>query len=142
MGIHKNVFVRSVAFAALALTLTLAFVVRQASASTECQALIAELRTATEGVAITGKNAAKDRASLLGKLDNASRELERGKPCDAIRKLTDFRNKVNQLIASGHINTDETAGTTGQDLVSGADEAIACIQALAAESGTTCPVIE
>lgn len=142
MGIHRNVFVRNIAFSVLAATLSLAFVVRQASASSECQPLIAQLRTATEGVVITGKNAEKNREGLLGKLDNAARELERGKLCDGIRKLTDFRNRVNQLIASGSINSDPTAGTTGQDLVEGADEAIACIQAQVAESGTTCPVIE
>ena len=62
--------------------------------------------------------------------------------CDAIQKLTDFRDKVNQLIASGKINNDPAAGVTGQDLVNGADEAIACIQAQVTQSGITCPVIE
>ena len=140
MRIHQNVFVRSVAFAGLALAFSLSFVVRHASASQDCQSSITELRAATEVVTITGKNAAKDRAGLLAKLDNASNSLARGKLCDAIRKLTDFRDKVNQLIVAGKINTDPAAGVTGQDLVSGADEAIACIQAQVAQSGTTCPV--
>ena len=142
MRIHNNIVVRSVAFAGLALAISLSFVVRQASASPECQASIAELRTATETVVIIGKNAEKNRAGLLAKLDDASAALAVGKLCTALQKLRDFRNKVNQLIVSGSINTDPTAGTTGQDLVNGADEAIACIEALVAESGTTCPIVE
>ena len=138
MRMQRNEFVRSIAFALLAFALSTAFVVRPANA--QCEASIAELRTATEGVVITGKNAEKDRAGLLNKLDGAATSLSRGKLCDAIRKLTDFRNKVNQLIAAGKINSDPTVGTTGQDLVDGANEAIACIEAQVAQSGTTCPV--
>jgi len=136
--------VRSFAFAALALALSMSIIAPATSASTisECQGLIAALRTETEGVVLLGKNAEKNRAGLLGKLDNASRELDRVKLCDTIGKLTDFRNKVNQLIASGSINTDPTAGTTGQDLVDGANEAIACVQSLVTQSGITCPTIE
>ena len=140
MRIHQTVLVRSIALAALTLAFSLSFVVRDVSASQDCQSSITELSAATEVVLITGKNAAKDRAGLLAKLDNASNSLAKGKLCDAIQKLTDFRNKVNQLIVSGSINTDPTVGVTGQDLVNGADEAIACIQAQVAQSGTTCPV--
>lgn len=135
---------RSVAFAALALALLPAVIVRQASASTisECQALIAALRADTEAVVITGKNAEKNRAGLIGKLDNASTALDRVKLCDARRKLTDFRDRVNQLIASGSINADPAVGVTGQDLVNGANEAIACVDSLIAQSGITCPTLE
>ena len=140
MRIQRNEFVRSIAFALLAFALSTAFVVRPANA--QCEASIAELRAATEGVVLIGKNAEKDRAGLLTKLDGATASLSRGKLCDAIRKLTDFRNKVNQLIAAGKINNDPAVGTTGQDLVDGANEAIACIEAQVAQSGTTCPVIE
>ena len=132
---------RSVALAALVVMLSPVLVVRQAGATTyqDCQALITGLRADTEAVVITGKNAAKDRAGLLGKLDNASTALERGKLCGAIQKLNDFRNKVNQLIASGNINTDPTVGVTGQDLANDATDAINCIQAQAAASGVVCP---
>ena len=140
MRIHKNVLVRSVSFAMLGFALSIAFAVRPAGASQDCQGLIAALRADTEVVALTGRNAEKNRAGLLGKLDDASTALDKGKLCGAIQKLTDFRNKVNQLIASGSINTDPTAGVTGQDLVNGANEAIACIEAQVAQSGTTCPV--
>ena len=140
MRIHKNVFVRSVAFAVLGFALAIAFAVRPASAVQDCQALIADLRTDTQNVVLTGRQAEKNRTGLLGKLDNATSDLSRGKLCGAIQKLTDFRNKVNQLIASGSINTDPNVGVTGQDLVDGANEAIACIEAQVAQSGTTCPV--
>ena len=141
MRIHQNVFVRSVVLATLALALSPALITRQASASTieECQALIDALVANTQAVVITGKNAEKNRAGLLGKLASASIDLDQGKLCGAIGKLTDFRDKVNQLIASGSINADPTVGVTGQDLVDGATEAIACVQAAVDESGIICP---
>jgi hypothetical protein len=142
MRILQNVLVRTFAFAVLGTALSIAFAVRQAGASQDCQALIDALRADTEVVALTGRNADKNRASLLGKLDNATTALSKGKLCTAIQKLTDFRDKVNQLIASGSINNDPALGVTGQDLVNDANEAIACIQAQVAQSGTTCPVIE
>jgi len=107
----------------------------------DCQGLIAGLRADTAAVVITGKSAEKDRAGLLGKLDNASDALARGKFCTAIQKLVDFRNKVNQLIAAGKINSDPNVGVTGQNLVDDANEAIACIQGLATQSGVTCPIL-
>ena len=142
MRIRKNIFVRSVALAVLALAFSPAFVVQQANASMvqDCQTLIAALRADTEAVVLTGKNADKNRAGLLGKLDAASADLAKGKLCGAISKLSDFRDKVNQLIASGSINNDPAVGVTGQDLVNDATAAIACIEGLVAQSGTTCPV--
>lgn len=142
MRIHKNLLVRSVTFAMLGFMLSIAFAVRPASAIQDCGALITALRADTETVVLTGRQADKNRAGLLGKLDNASSDLSKGKLCGAIQKLTDFRNKVNQLIASGSINNDPNVGATGQDLVNDANDAIACLQAQAAQSGTTCPVIE
>ena len=147
MRIQKSVFVRSVALAALAVMLSPAFVVRQAGASTmqanqDCQALIDGLAVDTQAVLIVGKNAEKNRAGLLNKLEGASTSLASGKLCSAIQKLNDFRNKINQLIASGSINTDPTVGVTGQDLANDASDAIACVQAQATASGVTCPVLE
>ena len=142
MRIHKSVFVRSVALAALVLALLPAFVVQSASTNQDCQALIAPLVVDTQAVLIVGKNAEKNRAGLLAKLDGASASLDSGKLCTAIQKLNDFRSKVNQLIASGSINTDPTVGVTGQDLVDGATDAITCVQAQAAASGVVCPELE
>jgi hypothetical protein len=101
----------------------------------DCQALINNLKTSAQGVAITGKNADKERAGLIATLNSASTELGKGKLCDSIKKLNDFKVKVDQLITAGRINTDENAGTTGQDLLTDADAAISCINT---QSGGTC----
>lgn len=134
-----RIFVRGITLTVLAFTLSVAFTGPVAGQTSECLALIAALRTETEGVVITGRNAEKNRTGLLGKLDGATRDLQRGKLCGAIGKLQDFNQKVNQLIASGSINNDPAVGTTGLDLVEDANGAIACIQGLVAESGATCP---
>ena len=132
---------RNIAFA-LVLVLSPAFIAVQVNASLmqDCQTSITALQTDTAVVVITGKNAEKNRTGLLGKLDDASNALTAGKLCTAIQKLTDFRDKVNQLIASGSINSDPTVGVTGQNLVDDANEAIACVQAAVAASGITCPL--
>ena len=141
MKVLRSILVRRACFAVFALAISgLSLTPTTTAAVSECQDEIAAVRAQTEIVALSGRNAEKNRAGLLGKLDRASVELGKGKLCDAISKLTDFRDKVNQLIASGSINTDTTAGVTGQDLVNGADEAIACIQALVDESGIVCPL--
>lgn len=141
MRIHMNVLLRSIALATLALALAPAFIAVQthASPTQDCQGLITALRADTETVVITGKNAEKNRTGLLGKLDDASTSLDGGKLCTAIQKLTDFRDKVNQLIASGSINSDPNVGVTGQDLVDDANAAIACVLGIATQSGITCP---
>ena len=64
-----------------------------ATTISECQADIANLRTETQAATITGKNAAKDQAGLIGKLDGAAVELDKGKFCDSIKKLNDFKTK-------------------------------------------------
>jgi hypothetical protein len=73
-------------------------------------------------VTITGKNAEKDLSGLLGKLDAASAALSTGKNADAVRKLTDFKAKVQQLAAAGHISSGDASSLAAQ-----ADQAIACI---------------
>jgi hypothetical protein len=138
-----NKLVRSVAFAALALAPMSIYCAGHERkhdlgvSGTDCCAARRNRRRRA-----LRQECGKNRAGLLDKLDNASRELDRVKLCDTIGKLTDFRYKVNQLIASGSINTDPTAGTTGQDLVDGANEAIACVQSLVTQSRITCPTIE
>src|SRR5919112_6255369 len=67
----------------------------QAETLTDCQAKIAALRLETDNATtFLGKNAAKDEAGLLLKLDNANEKLGEGKYLDAIDKLTDFKNAV------------------------------------------------
>jgi hypothetical protein len=95
----------------------------QAETVTDCQAKIAALKFETENATtFLGKNAAKDEAGLLLKLDNANAKLVEGKDLDAIQKLTDFKNAVIALEAGGKIDSVDAA-----ELIAGADEAIACI---------------
>jgi hypothetical protein len=110
-----------------------------ATTVTEVQAMLTSLRTKTETVIIAGKQADKDRATLLGKLNEASLKVDQAKFCDAVAKLNDFKVKVNQLIAAGKINQDPTAGTTGQELLNDADATIAALNELQTQStGAAC----
>ena len=113
--------------AALALLTAALALPSVASAETvaDCQAKIATLRAQTAGVPITGQNAEKDRATLLDKLDQASAKLQLGKNADAVAKLEDFKVKVQQLEAAGHVSPEDA-----QSLIAGADDAIACIGSL------------
>lgn len=92
-----------------------------------CQAKISILRTATERTTFSGQNAAKDQAGLVGKLESASTKLAQGKFGDAIQTLTQFRDKVATLQSQGKI-----ALSDANALIAGANDAIACIQALTA----------
>ena len=68
-----------------------------AQSADECQADITALSVQTENATFTGQNAAKDEASLIGKLDSASVKLERGKYDDAPANLESFRANVDTL---------------------------------------------
>jgi hypothetical protein len=89
------------------------------------------LEDATTSASFSGQNAEKSRMGLLTKLDNASAKLSVGKNDEAIQKLTDFRTTVNSLAGGGKI-----APADAQSLVSEADDAIACITALRAQTPT------
>jgi len=95
-----------------------------ASTVSECQAMIANLKAETQQVTITGRNAEKDRAGLVGKLDAARLALDRAKFCDPIQKLNDFRAKVIQLIDAGRINQEPAAGVTAEQLLAEADATV------------------
>lgn len=131
----KTVF--AAAFFALAMLFAAPLV--NAQTVSECQTIIANLKTKSQTVEIAGKQADKDRATLILKLDEATLKTNQAKFCDSIQKLNDFKAKVNQLIAAGKINQDPNAGTTGQELLADADAAITCLNGLVAQSGTTCP---
>lgn len=92
----------------------------------DCQALITQARQGASTVTITGKNADKDRAGLIAKLDAASSALAKGKTADAVQKLTDFQAKVGQLFAAGHMWPADAAA-----LINQAEQAIDCINGLA-----------
>jgi hypothetical protein len=99
-----------------------------AQTGTDCAAQIASLRTAAEGVAISGKNADKDREGLIRNLDAATTELGKGKTADAAKKLADFKVKVEQLASAERISSGDAASLTAQ-----ADSAIACLNGPSAE---------
>lgn len=98
-----------------------------AQTAADCEARIASLQGTVSSLAISGKNAEKDRAGLSGKLTDASTELGKGKNADAAKKLADFKVKVQQLAEAGRISADAASSLTGQ-----ADSAIACINGLSA----------
>jgi hypothetical protein len=91
----------------------------------DCQAKIEALRDVTLQVATFINE--KDRTGLVGKLDSALTKLAQGKDADAVKALTDFRDKVATLQSQGKINPDDA-----NQLITRADDAIACIQALTA----------
>ena len=66
----------------------------------ECQGQLTELRNATVNSGLT----AKQIESLVPKIDTASGKLAAGKTADAIQKLGDFQNKLEQFVASGKVN--------------------------------------
>lgn len=127
-------------FAAIlfALAMFVAAPLVHATTVTEVQAMITALRTKTETVIITGKSGDKDRAGLLGKLDEASLKVDQAKFCDAVVKVNDFKVKVNALIAAGRINQDPALGTTGQELLNDADAIIKALNELQVQ-GTGAP---
>lgn len=99
-----------------------------AQTETDCAAQIASLRTAAQGVAISGKNADKDREGLTRTLDSATTELGKGKNADAAKKLADFKVKVEQLAEAERIASGDAASLLAQG-----DSAIACINGPSAE---------
>lgn len=132
---------KKTSFAAIlfALAMFMAAPLVHATTVTEVQAMIASLKTRSETVAISGKQADKDRAGLLAKLNEASLKVDQAKFCDAIVKLNDFKARVNALIAAGRINQDPAAGTTGQELLTDADATIAALNELQVQStGAPC----
>ena len=132
---------KKTAFAAILFTLAMlvAAPVAFATTVTEVQAMISSLKTKTETVVITSKQADKERASLLAKLDEAALKVDQAKFCDAIQKLNNFKTSVNALIAAGKINQDPALGTTGTELLADADATIAALNELQVQStGAPC----
>lgn len=102
----------------------------------DCEQLIADVLGTAQTAQLTGKQAEKDLTGLTKTLNAASATLAAGKPCDSIKKLEDFKVKVNQLIAAGRFNTEQ--GPTGEELIAQADAAIACINAEVMAAGGSC----
>ena len=114
--------------APLLIALSLLAIAAPAYAATsveECQQKITDLRTATLNATFIGRNADKDQAGLVAKLDGALVKLSEGKYDDTLANLNQFRTKVQQLDAQGKINSEDAA-----ILLAGSDDAIACVQNL------------
>ncbi len=90
-----------------------------------CHQLIDMTDQNLTNAAITGKNAAKDRAKLERKLDEAVEKLDIGAYESAIGKLKGFRGKIIELAYDGNIS-----GADANQLVADADAAINCISGL------------
>ena len=97
----------------------------QALDMTPCFDAISTLRAETLVVQFTLQ---KDQDGLVVKLDEATQKLQLGKSADAVQKLMDYSNKVQQLILGGKIAPSIDGSVTPQLLVDGAAAAIACIQ--------------
>lgn len=125
------------AFAALA-AVALAAVVAHATTFEECQQSITSLKAQTNDIQLTGKKAeTKDRPGMIAILDAASLYLSQAKFGDAINKLGNYKTKVNDQLKANQINTDPAQGLTAQDLLNGADNAIARIRDLSTQSSTS-----
>lgn len=107
---------------------SLMFAVGAASATTipECQAQIAALGEKTADATFVGRNSEKDEAGLLQKLSDASLKLGLGKFADASKKVTQYRDKVeDELCPAGKIV--DNAEVTCQMLIDGANGVLTCI---------------
>lgn len=133
---------KKISFAAIvcAIALFVAAPLAHATTVTEVQAMLASLKTKTEGVVLTGKSGeTKDRPGLLEKVNESVLKVDQAKFCDAIAKLNDFKVRVNALIAAGKINQDPALGTTGHELLNDADATIAALNELQVQStGAPC----
>jgi hypothetical protein len=88
-----------------------------------CQGQFTELRADTESLTITGGKDEKERAGLLKLVDDAQALASIGKTSNAVKKLSDFTVKVDQLEAAGRISAE-----SADQLRSDAEATIACLQ--------------
>jgi hypothetical protein len=79
----------------------------QAQTTGTCQEEFTVLQTDTEAVTITGGKVDKERAGLLKLVNDAETLTLNGKTSDAVKKLSDFTVKVDQLEAAGRISADD-----------------------------------
>jgi hypothetical protein len=89
-----------------ALLMLMATAPSQAQTVGTCQEQFTDLRTHTEIVPITSGKVDKERAGLLKLVTDAEGLASIGKTSDAVKKLSDFTVKVDQLEAAGRISAD------------------------------------
>ena len=102
-------------------------IVGTATVAIDCQAQIDALIALTKSAPITSKDPEKDRAGLVKILSDAGALLGLGKNADAVKKLTDYIVKVEQLKAAGKLDA-----ASADQLIAGANDAILCINMIGA----------
>ena len=101
----------------------------QAQTEGVCEGQFNELRAHLEDpnnpefVPITGGKVEKERAGLVKLVNDAEGLASIGKTSDAVKKLSDFTVKVDQLEAAGRISAENA-----NELRSDAQATIACLQ--------------
>jgi hypothetical protein len=106
-----------------ALLMLMATASAQAQTAGTCQEEFTVLRTHTETVPITGGKVDKERAGLLKLVNDAETLASIGKTSDAVKKLSDFTVKVDQLEAAGRISAE-----SADQLRSDTQATIVCLQ--------------
>jgi hypothetical protein len=111
-----------------ALLVLMATAPSQAQTAGVCKVQFNELRAHLypenpESVLITGRKSDKERAGLVKLVHDAEALALYGKTSDAVKKLSDFTVKVDQLEAAGHISAE-----SADELRSDAQATIACVQ--------------
>lgn len=124
----RSTLAKSLLASVAGVSLTLSAGLASASTVTECKAQLATLQSQTSAAEFTGRNAAKDEAGLLAKLQEASSKLDRAKLADAAQKVFDYAEKIGALCAQGKIAPDSSPSCA--ELEAGADAALACIAAI------------
>jgi hypothetical protein len=105
-----------------ALLMLMATAPSQAQTASDCQGFDV-LREHINSVEITSGKDDKERKGLLKLVDDAEKLSSDGKTSDAVKKLSDFTVKVDQLEAAGRIDAE-----SADQLRSDAQATIACPQ--------------
>lgn len=121
----KSTITKSVLGALAGASLMLAAGFASATTVVECQGQITTLISNTQSAEFVGRNAVKDEAGLVAKLQGASDKLGQGKFSDATQKVGQYRDKVNTLCAQGKIAADSDPSCA--ELLQGANDVLACI---------------
>jgi hypothetical protein len=107
----------------------------QATTVGECADQIQTLEQQLDGVEVGGNNPDRTRASLESKLSGSLTKLDQAKFCDAILKLAQFRDKVQDLAVPNRKGETKMNADDAYSLATSADEAIVCIRDL----DSSCP---
>jgi len=91
---------RKIITACSALVFLTAMSTAHAAMTEVCDTALSMTKNYTNAVEITGRQADRDRATLLGKIDDARLKMLLDKPEDAWQKLEDYKTKVASMVES------------------------------------------